>query len=150
MSYHDQLVTEINVKLDALAGEKKPWEPRWVAHAILGDHDEAGLKKKLPRHHDFWSFCGYAETRREATRVINKRAGIRDETEDREPVFPGFERLQRYYVVKRNGEEIGVAIEDLTDAELESKAAEYRSQADGCNRHANELDRYRRLRKSAA
>ena len=56
--------------------------------------------------------------------------------------LPGFDHLQRAYLVARNGEPAVVPIAHLTDGEIRGKAAELRGMADGCIAHAAELERY--------
>lgn len=58
----------------------------------------------------------------------------------------GFEHLQDYYVVKRNGEWVGVPLEDMTDEELDQKAHHHEAMGNSLANHADELLRYQSLR----
>jgi hypothetical protein len=54
----------------------------------------------------------------------------------------GFEHLQKAYPVERgDGREI-VPVSQLTDLELEARAAEYDRMAEGCKKHALEIREY--------
>jgi len=143
MSYHDRLNTEINAKLDALAEAQMPWVAKWIAHSICGDH-EGGLSGGNDAM--FWRHCGYEEVRDQVRRCINKRAGDRIEEDEAQPKLPGYEHVHAYYLVSRDGEEIAVPTADLTDDEIESRAAQYRSMGAACFAHADELDRFKRTR----
>lgn len=149
MSYRDQLVGEINSQLDTLAKMKQPWRARWIAHGVCNAHAN-GLNEGDDA--DFWRYSSYEFTRKLVTECINRRAGPKAErsADDGQFAFPEFERthLQNYYVVKRDGEELGIFVGDLTDDEIEGKAALYRSQAATCYEHADELDRFKAWRKS--
>lgn len=152
MSYHDRLTKEIHAQLDALAAERRPWNASWIAHAICNGHDEV-ISRDGPdgqEHADFWRHCGYQNTREEVRRCINQRAGERPDRDPSQPSLPGFDHLQAYYLVKRQGEEIGIPIFDLTDAEIEAKAELYRTMGKACFAHARELTRFKALRKPSA
>lgn len=147
MSYHETLITEINAKLDALSEQRMPWVARWVAHAICSEHGD-GLADN--EHRDFWQHCGYQDCRKSVTECINRRAGEKAQKgKSQQLALPGFDRdhLQDYYVVVRDGEEQGVCVLDLTDAEIMSKAEFYRAMGDACHAHARELDRFKNWRR---
>lgn len=146
MSYADRLTAEINAVLDELADEGSEWRAAWIAHQIcerhapgLGDGEDA----------DFWRHCGYADCRREVTRCINRRAGDRPESDPGQLTLPGYEHLHAYYVVDRDGQEVGVPVHDMTAPELESKVRHYRKMGAACFAHANEIERYMESRASA-
>ena len=71
-----------------------------------------------------------------------------DEEIDGNGYLPGFEYLQRYYVVQRQGEDVGVPVLECTDEELYAKAALYRSQSRKLVAHADEIERYIQWRAS--
>lgn len=147
MSYANQLTEQIHTVLDRLTADGAEWRPALIADEVVRSHD-AGLAEGDDAL--FWRHCGYAETRREVTRCINARAGDRP-TGDSDPqfVFPGYQHLQRYYVVQRDGEDMGVPVFEMTDLEIESKVALYRAQARAQLAHANELIEYRAARRKS-
>lgn len=142
------LTAEIHAKLDELAERGETWNAQWVAHAICSEHSEVIVDDD--DHCFFWQHCGYSATRTAVRTAINSRAGDKKEGGEPQLRLPGYEHLQSYYVVRRNGEDIGVPVTQLTDEELEGKADLYRTMAQSCYGHADELDRFRRLRSVAA
>jgi hypothetical protein len=57
-------------------------------------------------------------------------------------VMDGFEYLQKAYPVERGEEREIVPVSQLTDLELEARAAEYDKMAAGCKKHALEIREY--------
>lgn len=143
MSYSDKLIVEINSVIDRKIAAGLPLLAQWITHEVCEAHDE-GLAPN--DHSDFWRHSGYKATRDEVRRCINRRIGDQPGAADRQMVFDGFEQLQRYYMVDRDGDQIGVPVQELTDEEIEGKAATYRSMGAACFAHADELDRYRHWR----
>ena len=147
MSYRDQLVSEINTQLDRLMKVKQPWRAQWIAHSVCTAHAE-GLTDC--EHADFWRYSSYEFTRKLVTECINRRAGPKaDRVSEKEQfAFPGFarEHLQNYYVVTREGEDVGIFVGEMTDAEIDAKINLYRAQAVTCKGHADELERFKEWR----
>jgi hypothetical protein len=65
-------------------------------------------------------------------------------------IMDGFEHLQKAYTVNRDGENVLVPVDLLTDEEVEGRAAELEDMARGCIAHARELRGYMRHRAAAA
>jgi hypothetical protein len=140
MSYQDKLLAKIYTMLDRLEAEKQHFHAGWIAHAICSDHN-SGLRK----HDDaeFWRFVGYKATRELVRRCINKRTGLdEEERSPKQASLPGFRHLQEYYLVDRDGDQVGVHRDRMTDDEIVAKAALYRVMGDACHAHADELVRY--------
>lgn len=146
-SYHNRVVAEIETKLDARHSAGEPLVAKWIAHEVCADHREA-----LPEGSaaDFWTWNTYQHVREMVRKQINKRASDAPESrpEHRQFVMDGFERdhLQDYYMVDRDGDEIGVPVMALTDAELDRKAGHYRAMGATCYAHADELQRFKTWR----
>ena len=141
---HARLVTEINAELDRLAAQEQPWRATWVVEAICKEHLD-GLISDNTDDRQFWNYCGRAWVRREVTSIIGRRAGDKtDRGTPRQIELPGFDRdhLQDYYMVTRNGEEVGIAVTRLTNRELEVKCRQLVAMADTCREHAAEIRRY--------
>ena len=135
-----ELRKEINTLLDHLQSQDQALRPQWVTMEICRAHTE-GLAQN--EHAPFWEYGGYTQTRKLATVCINAREqALPDEEGDGAPYLPGFEYLQRYYVVQRQGEDVGVPVLECTDEELYAKAALYRSQSRKLVAHADEIERY--------
>lgn len=140
MSYHDRLRAEINATLDGLETAGEPLVAAWVTHSVCGKHSE-GLAAN--EHAQFWQHGGYRTVRNEVRLCINERRGDRADRKATQSWLPGFDHLQPYYMVERNGDEIGVPTPDLTDDELDGKAALYRRMGAACYAHADEIERYK-------
>ena len=149
-SYYDRLVREINGNLDTLAESGDRWVASWVANAICNDHEDA-----LPAGEgsEFWLWNAYRNVREMVRKQINARAGDTAERgHEHQFTFPGFDRdqLQDYYMVDRDGEEVGVPVMDLTDAEVDGKTNMYMAMGAACFAHARELQRFKEWRMSAS
>lgn len=138
MSYTETLRSEINAKIDELDRTGQEWSPQWIAHTVCAAHDD-GLAQN--EHAEFWKYGGYKTCREETRRCINRRAGD-EESAELQMVFEGFEHLQRYYVVERKGDSVGIPVEQLSDEELQAKAALHRSFGAAHFAHADEIDRF--------
>ena len=148
MSYETALNAEIDKELDRLEGLKQDWRIGFVTQAVCTKHAE-GLKDG--DHKDFWLHCGYDKTRAAVTKRINKRAGDKPEEQAAaQPRLPGYDHVHTYYVVRRNGDDVGVHIDLLTDEEIDLKTNRIREMGQTCFEHADELQRYKRERKAAA
>ena len=149
MSYSDQLRQEIESVLDALAAERRSWNAAWITTAICSEH-EAGLAADDGEDIEFWRYGGQTTCREMVRRCINRRAGEKPEPQETQFILPGFEHLQTYYVVKREGEDLGVSVFDLTAMEIKEKANVYRKMGAGCFAHADELLRFLAQRAASA
>lgn len=136
------LTTEINLEIERLrdAGSKV-LQPDWIAQAVTGKHQHLDGDDA-----DFWSYAGTSFVRIEVRRAMN-RFKLKPETEaDRQLVLPGYERLQEYYLVTRDDQQIAVHVDSLTHQEVEDKIAELAAMAQGCRDHVKELRRYWKAR----
>lgn len=120
--------------------------PQFIAHSVASDHPDVDGADA-----DFYKCCSFAKLRDEVRQQIN-RMKVKTEQEDgsEQLVMPGFEHLQQRYFVDRDGENCIVKINEMSDDEIEAKAQEREAMGRACYAHADELRRYRELRKSAA
>lgn len=147
MSYQTTLNAEIDAVIDAKLAAGETLHPTWIAHHICAAH-EPGLGDGEDA--DFWRHGGYRTCRDAVTQRIKRVAGIQMERSATQPTLPGFEHVQTHYVVTRDGEEIGVPTDFLTDAEIDEVAARIEAMGKTCIAHARELKRLKRLRSQAA
>lgn len=145
MSYESALNREIYAELDDLAAKGAYFRAEFIAHKICSLHAD-GLADS--EHRDFWRHCGYQEVRDQVRRCINKRAGDRVTEDERQYRLPGYEHVHAYYVVKRDGNDVGVPAYDLSDDEIDQKSQLYRRMGRACFDHARELQRFKNERKS--
>jgi hypothetical protein len=145
--YNDERLSEdINEELNRLSADGLPWNATLIANLVCVKYMDGlieGSDEAL-----FWEHTGRQHTRRKVTHCINRRAGDKTEATDeaQTELLPGYEHLHKYYVVERDGDELGVHVTQLSDSELDGKAAKYRKMGTGCFAHAAELDRFRRTR----
>jgi hypothetical protein len=145
--YHDkQLRHEINVVIDALSTRREPWKPQWITHKVCESH-RAGLQSEDSDHVAFHTYTSYTLVRKFVTECINQRADppVSEESAQQQLSLPGFDRqhLQDYYVVTREDGDIAVCVLDLTEGEIDAKAALYRSHSRKALAHAEELERFK-------
>ena len=149
--YSDRLNSEIHERLDKLAEQGTPWIVRWITHEIVNSHNSG-----LPDGEDgeFFQWTAYTTVCEEVRKIINKRAGDKpsEPAQQGQVTLPGFDReyMQDYYLVKRDGESVGMPVTELTDEEIEAKAQLYRKMGAACYAHADELERFQHWRRSAA
>lgn len=125
------------------AGETIPAD--WIATAVIEQHPNIdGEDTEWYRSHV------YGAVRNSVRRVLRKFKPTEDEGRDEQMILPGFERLQRAYLVEREAAQRVVPINQLTDEEIAAKVVEYETMAAGCLKHADELRRYLQERSSRA
>lgn len=135
------LQQEIGAKIEYLKDHNGPvLHPDWIAQAIFADHDKIEGKDA-----DFYKACAWTTVRREVRQQINQ---TESKPNTRQLTLEGFEHLQHYYVVTRDKEQVAVRVDELTDTEIEAKAGEYDSMGRACLSHADELRRYKELRRN--
>jgi hypothetical protein len=130
---------------EALAAER-PAKLGWIVHEVLLHHQDL-------RGADAGFYLRLAHDRLPATvRDILRDFGVQAKgvSVPEQLIMPGFHRLQRGYTVDRDGEQVLVPTPQLTDAEIDEKAAEHDAMADGNREHARELRQYKAARASAA
>ena len=116
----------------------------WVCHELL-------LRYPLPDFPDadFTECCRRAAVMA-AVNKVNSRFKEDAEKRQGELPLPGYVYLQKAYLVERDSETLLVPLPLMTSAERRAKAALYREMANGCNGHADELDRFDELTVSEA
>jgi hypothetical protein len=149
----EDLNTEIDRHIDAAHDREQPAHPGWITHKICREHinglaldaDQSDMVEPLDVA--YWRYGGYTNTRHAVTARINQRERTQVNVDDlvegaREPFLPGYEFLQRRYVIVRDGVSVEVLTEQMTVAELLAKADQYDANATTMSRHAEELRRY--------
>lgn len=119
--------------LDAKRATKKSWLVQTVL-AAYGSPEGEGA--------EFFTLCAYEHLQDTVRSVLSRYRPKPDDESQRQLPMPGYERLQRGYLVERDGESTITPVVMMTDAEVQAKAREYRSIGDGCHAHADELERY--------
>ncbi|WP_423208772.1 hypothetical protein [Paracoccus yeei] len=99
---------------------------------------------------DFYVACAVDFIKETVKRTVGEYAPKASAATDRQIVMDGFDHMQKAYTVNRDGEQVLVPVQHLTDDEIEARAEEYEAMAKGCIAHAKELRAYRRARGAAA
>lgn len=146
MSYEEKIKREIIAKIDELRRQHRSLHASWITHRVCQDH-VSGLADN--DHADFWRWGGYRAAREYTTRCINQLEHGNKDLDLKQQTFPGFDHLQTYYVVERQGGLVGVPTEFLTDEEIDVKAAMHRAMGEANFAHADELIRYKAWRRDA-
>lgn len=143
------LEREVAVTIDAEIENGRTARASWVTHEVVAKHHAA------VEISDFDRICAYGYVRT-LVRQSLRRFKTQEES-DPQSVLPGFERLQKRYLVERpsendegEGAQVVVPLELMTDEEIVAKAQELRGMAEGCQLHAYELLRYLGARTHAA
>lgn len=151
MPYSDaDIGREIEAKLDELEAGGRSLHANWITHAICSDH-RAGLVDSDEA--EFWRWGGYRATRNEVRRRISKRHATSESQSPRQGSFfaeNGFLYVQDYYMVVRNGEDVGVPTLQMTEDEIEAKARMLEAMGRVCQAHADELRQVKGWRSKAA
>lgn len=95
---------------------------------------------------DFYVACAVDFIKDTVKRCIGEYAPRAATITDKQIVMDGFDHLQKAYTIQRDGEQLLVPVQFLSDAELEARAAEYEAMARGCIAHAKEIRAYSRGR----
>lgn len=139
------LIAEIAKKIEWLQRNNgHTLHPDWIANAVVTDHPDIRGEDS-----DFYVCCARSDVRNEVRRQLGKFKVKADKESDAQLVMEGFERLQKYYLVTMDEEQVAVRIELMTDEQLEEKEREYMAMGDGCYKHADEIRRYRERRQVA-
>lgn len=113
--------------------------PDWVVRDIVGRHTRI-----YGEDYDFYFLCANGFVRENVRHTVQKyKEDPRGTPEQLTLPDSNFGKIQTNYLTNRNGEQVIVRIERLTEDELIRKEAELRSMSAGCISHANEIRRYR-------
>lgn len=139
----DELDKEIDGKIAWLQERNgQVASPEWITTAVLHDHpDVEGADA------DFYLCCSRNSIRSQVRRRLN-RFRVESNEPSNQLELEGFNRLQQYYLVARDGEQQAVRIDSLTDREIDEKVRELLQMAAGCQQHVDELLRYRSRRQA--
>lgn len=136
------LDSEVSMKAEEMVTNGE-MPKNWLVLAVMKDHTDLHGDDAL------MALCCMRET--VATRVNKYFSAVKAAEEETPQIpLPGFERLQRRYVIRRNKEQTIVSVYSMTDEELENKAVEMEAMAEGCLKHADELRKFKSERMKQA
>lgn len=137
MSYKKQLTNEIKEVLNRLAENRQEWRANIITTEIVSNHEDELVGDAYFSRHNNWE-----NTRREVNVVMKQMADIKPDADANQLVLDGFEKLQKYYMVTRDDERVGVHIYDMSKEELLQKKQELRAMRKGLEIHEDEIDRF--------
>ena len=108
-----------------------------IAKDILDAHDDLHGADT-----DFYELCAWNHVR-VSIRMVLRDHKLTGEKRSDQLLLPGFDHLQKAYAIEQEHEPKVVPIDKMSKEELIAKADELRQMAEGCIKHAAELDRYR-------
>lgn len=140
---------EVNVHIQALLKENRTIQTSWIVQDLI-------LKHQAIRGADapWYNRCGYEHLRNCVQKAIRSyQIGPEGHWEQYQLegfIEDGYKQLQKAYVTQRDKTSQIIPIGQMTKKELLAKAAELRTMGDGCYAHAEEIERYIKIRFSQA
>lgn len=130
---------EVSEVIDELLFDGSPASVAWVVQGVMGRH-----KDITGQDENFARLCAYEHVRRTVLTELRNRKRADDESGQVEQgeLFPGYVRVQKSYVISRDGEQMVVRLDLMTEAEVRAKVGELRRMAEGALDHARELEDY--------
>lgn len=133
-SYRNILIEEILNQVDRLMERKKVIDANKVTQLICANH-----RDEILQNAEFSIYNIYSNVRREVRSVISKKLGTDEQETSGQLTIEGFKHVQQYYAIERNGIPLVVPVEQMTDEEVEAKAAWHRKCGQAHFEHADEL-----------
>jgi hypothetical protein len=119
-----------------LAGKDTIQDPVRIIQSIVDQHGNVRGQDT-----EFLVRCTF-EHLRNCVRIVMRELHDADEEPDDQLVLPGYKRVQRVYLVNRNGKSLIVPVAKLTDSEILGKVEMLRKMRAGCRAHERDLLRY--------
>lgn len=134
------IVSEIRTLVEEGIEQGQVQRPALIVQAIVDEHPDITGDDK-----DFYLRCAYQHIRDAVRKVLSDYKAHPGPT-NQQMKLDGFEYLQKAYLLEREDEQAIVPIEVMTNEEFLTKINEYRTMAEGCIKHHDELERYRQER----
>lgn len=135
-----QLTQEIRAIVHTRIQRKERIQPNWITQDIINTHPLIEGEDS-----DFYLCLGRETIREQVRKQISRFKLTPDKAVNinQQLVLPGYERLQVFYLIESDGEQIAIPLEQMSDAQRQAKIDELRAMGSGCYQHARELERYR-------
>jgi len=137
-----ELIAEIEMLIDEAMEDAPSVSTPWLVQTMVSRHSRLEGEDL-----DCALLCMNEHFRDSVGSTLRK---MRPHPEDEQAFLPGVSRIQKRYLIERDGEDYVVATPNLTAPELRRKATEYRRMGAGCFAHADELERLAADRDAAA
>lgn len=124
--------------------------PQFITHEIITLREASGLAR-TNENTEFFKYYAYKGHRQDVGSYISKEFPDADDKkpDKKQYVMDGFEYVQRYYIVKRDGDDVAVPVDAMTDVEIDARTQLLRRRGQTCLAHADELARYKELRRKS-
>lgn len=109
----------------------------WVTHTVVTSHDAIEGDD-----FDWYRVCAFTAVRDAVRRCLRRYKPDASVEADAQITLPGFDRLQKAYLVERDEDHVVVPTSQLVREEIVAKISELRIMGAGCFKHADELERY--------
>jgi hypothetical protein len=129
---------EISAKVSEWDKAGKDLVPSFITSEIVKSHERGGLAR-ANEDTEFFLHYTYKAARKDVGSFITKNY---EEANTPEATFAGFDYVQRRYVVRRGGEDVGVEVHMLTKEERVAQVQFLRRRGRACLAHADELERF--------
>jgi len=138
-TFKDLTVEIEQVIADYEAKGERRLHPDWITQSVMDLHPNVDGEDA-----DFYRIVSRAQVREAVRQRLNAYRAKPEVSPQLELVAPGYERLQRRYLINEDGEQVAVKVELMTSVQRLAKAAELRAMGAGCFQHADELERFDR------
>jgi len=132
------LTQEISEVIESTLAEGNPTPAAWVANAVVQRHQRPDGADA-----DFYLLCAHHHVRKLVQSALRRFNPSSDGSTDERLLLPGFERLQRFYLVTRDDDQVAVPIGQMSNGEIASKITELKAMSRGCMELADDLTKYR-------
>lgn len=150
MSTDTRFEVEIASAVAAWAAAGKELTPAFITHEIVTQHEARGLARECDDT-TFFKHYTYKALRKDVGTYIAKAYGDdQNDKRSKDTFLPGFEFVQQYYVIRRGADDIAVPVGQMSDEEIDAKIMFIERRGRACLAHADELRRYKKLRKTKA
>jgi hypothetical protein len=138
----DRFEIEIAKRVSEWDKDGKDLVPSFITAAIVQSHEQDGLVREND-HTLFFLHYTYKAVRQDVGAYILKHFSIDSKKPEQvEITLHGFEYVQRRYIVKRDGQDIAIAPNLLTEKERAALLQRLRKSGKSILAHADEVERY--------
>jgi len=141
MSYQNVIVGEISNEIDSLVELNLVVNRKLVTTKVCSNHQDE-LNGDAP----FSTYNNHQNVGKLVTKLISQKFDVNEQNFDNQLTIEGFKYLQKYYSINREGERIGVPIDQCTKEELLAKKERIGKMGRACLVHQNELAKYIKIK----
>ncbi len=133
-----ELQEEVRNLIEELITNDEEADSIWIAEKIL-----KGKRPPEGRDKAWFMMCAYEALRHAISQVLRQYKLKEGVGSGDQRSLPGMKRVQRAYLIKRDGNHAMVPIFKITEIEMEEKMVEIHAMGEGCFEHYDELSRFK-------